>query len=504
MLSNAWRRRYAVPSLILLIAFALRVFYLNERGLWYDEAFAILYAARSFAEMMAGTLTQVGAAAADVHPLFYYFSMHAWMQWAGDSVFAARFYSVFFGVATLPIVFRLARDLFGQRVGVASMLIVALAPFHLAYSQETRMYSQLGFWSALAFFAFLRYSRGAGKRWWLVFVIAGAGALYSHNLAFISFVALGIWTIIDAIRRRTSHLLRATILAGAAMIALWLPWLVVVPSQFGKIEQAYWVPTPTLVTLFQTLLVFTFDFDNAAVPSILLPILLFGALILFVFLVLEASRRIRRDVSGVLLTTIMALGPIALLFVLSQWRPVYIIRVLLPSFLWYAIWFGWMLIGMPKLPRRVFALAISAIVLALLPMHYVYAEFPRSPFKQADTVLRAQMQSGDAIVHDNKLSFFPMHYYDPTLAQSFVADPTGAGSDTLAIPTQRALGLDAMSIDGAIVGKSRVWFVIFQTALDQAAADGQAQGNVSHLDATMTRRNVIPIGDLRIFEYVAR
>ncbi|MBI5029616.1 MAG: glycosyltransferase family 39 protein [Chloroflexi bacterium] len=504
MISNPRLRRYAVLCSILVSAFALRIFYLNERGLWYDEAFAILYAARSFAEMIAGTLTQVDGAAADVHPLFYYFSLHTWMQWAGDSVFAARFYSVFFGVATLPIIFSLSRRLFSKRVAMASILIVALAPFHLAYSQEARMYAQLGFWSALAFLAFVRYSRGAGKHWWSVFVVSGACALYSHNLAFFSFVALGMWTIGEAIRTRSIHLLRATILAGGAMLVLWLPWLVVVPSQLGKIQQAYWVAFPTLVTLFQTLLVFTFGFDNAAVPPMLLPILLFVTIILFVFLGLQVRRWIHRDAPSLGLTLTMAFLPIALLFIVSQWRPVYIIRALMPAFLWYAICIGWMLAGMPRLVYRTFVVVLGAIVLVLLPAYYTYAEFPRSPFKQADAMLRAKMQPGDGIIHDNKMTYFPMHYYDPKLAQSFIADPAGAGSDTLALPTQQALGLYATSIDAEMAGKSRVWFVIFQLALDQANESGESQGNMARLDATMTRHNVIPIGDLRILEYVAR
>ena len=62
------KSRYAV-LFVTVLGFALRVFYLNERGLWYDEAFAILYSARSFAEMLYGTLTPVGGTEQrPVHP----------------------------------------------------------------------------------------------------------------------------------------------------------------------------------------------------------------------------------------------------------------------------------------------------------------------------------------------------------------------------------------------------------------------------------------------------
>ncbi len=496
------KSRYAI-LFITALAFALRVFYLNARGLWYDEAFAILYSARSFAEMLTGTLTQVGGAAADVHPLFYYFSLHLWLNAAGDSVFAARFFSVCFGVATIPLVFQTARALFGPRVAVASALVCALAPFHIAYSQEARMYAQLGFWSALALYGFVRFWQTGRARWWLTLVLAGAGALYSHNLAAVEFAALGAWVVLDAARTRATHLLRATLLAGAAMLVLWLPWLVFLPSQFGKIAQAYWVPPPTLATLVQTLFVFAFDFDNAAPPAALLPILLFGALVLPALAVFESARRARTLAkvarTNLLFVAVMAVAPIAFVFAISQWRSVYITRALMPAFLWYAILVGWTLVGMPRRAGEIAALAFGALALVTLPAYYTDADFPRSPFRQVDQELKARALPTDAIVHDNKLSFFPMTYYDRALPQTFIADPPGAGSDTLAYPTQQALGLYATNLAAATANKSRVWFVIFQNAIDDAAAQGQPQQNLAWMDQYFHRVSLERYNDLDVY-----
>ncbi len=496
---NSKSRKLIVLALIVLVAFAVRVFYLNERGIWYDEAFAILFASRSFQEMLSGTLTSVGGVAADVHPLFYYFSLHAWLELVGDSAFSARYYSVAYGIATIPFVYRLARELFGDRVAVISSALLALAPFHLAYSQEARMYAQLGFWSTLAFFAFARYQRIGEKKWWALFVLSGAGALYSHNLAFVALGALGVWVAIDALRTRTTRSLISTTLAGLAMIALWLPWLVNVPGQFGKIEQAYWVPPPTIATFIQTLMVFTFDFENAAYPQPILPILVFVAMIIPAFIALGIFRD--RQKHAVLYAAAMALLPIFLLFTLSLIRPVYIIRALMPAFLWYAILIGWMLAKLPQLLSRAFAVGLAAILFMILPAYYAYAEFPRSPFQQAVRTLDARFQTNDVIVHDNKLSYFPMHYYNRALAQSFIADPSGAGSDTLALPTQRALGLYASSMQDSTVDKSRVWFIILQEALDQAKQEGHPHPNKAWIDTHFTQISVTQFNDLNVYLY---
>jgi hypothetical protein len=58
--------------LIIIVAVALRLVAISTRPIWYDEAFAVLFAGKGLQAMLAGTLTQVGGSAADVHPLAYY------------------------------------------------------------------------------------------------------------------------------------------------------------------------------------------------------------------------------------------------------------------------------------------------------------------------------------------------------------------------------------------------------------------------------------------------
>jgi predicted membrane-bound mannosyltransferase len=71
---KAWARRREMGLILafLLFGLAVRLWRLGDRGLWYDEAFAILFAERGLPAMIEGTVTQVQGAAADVHPLLYY------------------------------------------------------------------------------------------------------------------------------------------------------------------------------------------------------------------------------------------------------------------------------------------------------------------------------------------------------------------------------------------------------------------------------------------------
>src|SRR5215218_1891506 len=95
-------RRYPLP-LILLLALALRLINLGGRSLWYDEAFAVLFAGKGLNAMLYGTLTPVAGGAADIHPLLYYVTLDGWMHAAGQSVLVVRLWSVFWGVLCIAL-----------------------------------------------------------------------------------------------------------------------------------------------------------------------------------------------------------------------------------------------------------------------------------------------------------------------------------------------------------------------------------------------------------------
>ena len=159
-------RRKALPWLaILLLSFALRLIHLEGRDLWYDEAFAVLYASMSPERMIYGTVGPVqGAGAADVHPLLYYSLLHGWMGLAGRSPLAVRFLSVALGMVTVALLVRVAAWYFDRRTGLVVGLLAATNPFHVAYSQEARMYALLGLAAVAAAWGLLRALEEAGGR----------------------------------------------------------------------------------------------------------------------------------------------------------------------------------------------------------------------------------------------------------------------------------------------------------------------------------------------------
>lgn len=123
---------------------------------------------------------------------------------------------------------------------------------------------------------------------------------------------------------------------------------------------------------------------------------------------------------------------------------------------------------MPNPIRFALGGIVGVTFVAGLWAHYTFESFPRPSFRSAVSYLKQNLAQGDVIVHSNKLTYFPMYYYDRSLPQKFIADPRGSGSDTLALPTQEMLGLYALSDVQIAAGDSKhVWFVIFDRAVEE-------------------------------------
>jgi 4-amino-4-deoxy-L-arabinose transferase-like glycosyltransferase len=482
--------------LLLTLAFGLRMARISGRSLWYDEAFAVLYGSLDHADMVYGTVTPVeGAGAADVHPLLYYFSLHAWMGVVGGSPFAARFFSVLLGMLTVALLWRLAAWCFGRRTGLAVGVLAAVNPFHVAYSQEARMYALLGFATVLAAWGLLRALEEGRFRWWGAYVLGAALTLYAHNLGAFVLIALNLLAVL---RRRWWRRLPALVLAGLAALVLYGPWMIgVLPGQLGFIERAYWLSPPGAGEAIRALMMPVLTLYEDVRAFWLLGVGFFVSVLVLVLLILRAWRTRSRASWFVVLCWV----PVGALFLVAQWRPVYLERALLPSALFYLVAIGWLLAqgGLPRWLSLGLSTALLLVTSGMLWNHYTYTGFPRPPFREAVAYLQTHVEEGDAVVHTNKLTFFPMRVYEARLPGKFLADPPGSPQDTLAFPTQEALGIFATPTMAEAVGEAeRVWLVYFPLEVEQMGGEHPA---LTWLGEGFVETERMPVGDLVLALY---
>jgi hypothetical protein len=201
----------------------------------------------------------------------------------------------------------------------------------------------------------------------------------------------------------------------------------------------------------------------------------------------------------------LAFAPVAMLFAVSLWQPVYIERALLPSGVMFMLWLGWALFntGMPAQVRTVLLALLFIAMAGGLLQHITYQGFPYAPFQDLDVRLSEGASGGARIVHSNKLTMLPAVYYDRGLNQTYLADPPGSGSDTLALPTQDVLGLWAEDTPAEAAGEAeKVWFVIFSRAETEYLNLGYDQHpHLAWLQANYRLDGIETWGDVLLYRF---
>lgn len=479
---------------ILGLALGLRCIGLASRGIIYDDAFSILLAERSLSEIVSGT-------AADTMPPLFYFLLHFWMQVSRELWFI-RLLPISLNLATIAILYSLASRLMGVKGGRWTALIAAVMPLQLYHAQDVRMYALVLFFeTAYAWFFFSLWiqddTASSRSGWdWLGLILSGTGALYSHNLAVFGLAAANVILLTRRRWRGLAQLLAAQLVMGI----LFIPWLVMLPGQIQKIQTAFWTPRPGVVEVLQAMIQFG---PNLPLPGALLGVGTGLAVLLVVVTALETWRD-RKQTPNLDFLAAYALSAPVLLFVVSYlMRPVFVAR----GFLVAAI-------GVYALAGRILArshargaawllLGIASASAALgLYVHVTFAEFPRSPFREAAAVIDETIPDGTLLLHDNKLSAFPMIYFAPEQRQAFLADEPGSANDTLARGTQIALQLFAAEdAESAAAGEGDLVFVVFSETLNEYRLLETAHPALSWLEQNFTLVEQTTINDLELYHF---
>lgn len=487
---------------ILGAAFLVRLIELGGRPMWYDEAMAVLQSQKGLAAMLFGTLTVENGVAANVHPLLYHTLLWVWDQIVGTEPASVRLLSVLVGLGVVVVGFVLARQLFADRVAMLTGWALALSPFQVHYSQEARMYALLALFLLGATLVYWRALHRGRVVHWLAFGLLAAAAQYTHNLAAVYLVPLCATPVI--LRRRKQML--QTLGAGLLALALYLPWLLRLPTQLARVQESYWIGRPGIVELVRTLLVFVVGLP---VPAWALSVAVFSAVFLVVLGVVSTARAWKENpvlTRRAIWIAYLAAAPVGLMFLISVVTPVYLDRAMLASGAAFLIWIVWALNRRALVSGLVYlgyAVLVAACAVGLFGF-FTYRGFPYAPYREMDHYLESQIRPGEVILHSNKISAIPAMYYDPALNQSFLADPPQSGSNTLSRATQEMLGIAAaQDVQSAVGDALGVWFIIFPSEIQDYLSAGQAQHpTLAWLEDHYSIDRIETFGELQAYHFI--
>lgn len=228
-INRAWfTRERKIAFAILTGALLLRLWDLNARSLWLDEAMEYWVAATPLRRLAAVVRDGIQ------DPPLYSFLLHFWMIPADNEMWL-RLLSVFFGVASVAGMMVIGHRLRGWTGAFTAGLLMGIVPTAVRYSQEVGQYAPMQcflVWSVVVLLGLVREpSRGGFIRWGLL----ATAATYTYYGTVITVLAPFGCFLVEAAMRRDRRRLTGGIATLAAYGVAIVPLLVYyLPHQLKK------------------------------------------------------------------------------------------------------------------------------------------------------------------------------------------------------------------------------------------------------------------------------
>jgi 4-amino-4-deoxy-L-arabinose transferase-like glycosyltransferase len=434
----------------------LRLYRLSSNSLWFDEAMSVWFSNHSLAD------TLLMQTAADVHPPFYYLLLNLWMRVFGSGEYGVRFLSVVFGVLSIPLLYLIVKDLFGEPLALMSAFIISLSPFHIYYSQEARMYSLLTFLALLSIFFMdkMLYIDGDKKEKWIHsvgYVVSTIIALYSHNIALFLPIAQNLFFISFWNRHKAS--LKVWIPSGVMILLLWVPWAFTFLKQGLSVQKSFYAPPLTSESVVNVFSIFNnaptfwlFNWMDLGLNLIrgklvLLTIIFYGGLFL---IGVVSMRHNPRSLTFLLLIFSVPLGAeLFMSFKHSILAPQTLIWASVPYFVLIAK-------GISGLRNKwTVALALGLlIVFSSCALYEYYTEFEKERWDLAAKYVAEKADERDLILFSSGFAQIPFDYYFSKYNKPL--EKRGLPQDF----SEKRMTLEKLSVlENLIQDRKRVWLI---------------------------------------------
>ena len=272
---SRWRF-WLFPLAILMVGAALRLYALGDDPFWLDEAHTANFTTLSIDELLSWRRPyDLG------NPPGYVLLLKVWVQISRSDLWM-RAMSALAGILTLPVVYLIGVRLFTRRVALVAMAFLAVAGYHIRFSQEARAYALVALVASGVILAVAQLmtqpdgdsaDRVRGNRPWVLneaglglrrpltwtdlawptYTLLAGGVFLIHStgvgLAVAANIAVGIWWL--RTQPRPPRFARNWIVANVGVVAIWAMWVPGFLNQASDIVERWWVPEPTFLSVME-------------------------------------------------------------------------------------------------------------------------------------------------------------------------------------------------------------------------------------------------------------
>ena len=426
---------------IIALAFALRIVWLSDANIWWDEGWTVLLMRESLFSIAEITST-------DVHPPLYFWLLHLLWPFIGESEFAVRFLSVAAGTLMVVALWYLGRLLLPRSrwIPLAAALLLTTSRFAIWWSQEGRMYTVSGLFITLSLLFTVRVRWQPSRKAIIGYLLSSIAALYTlYILAFVLVVEglYWLWTLLyeRSWPSRVRLLFKWAILQ-VVVLAGFAPWLFYTIPRMKSWSAQEVFDAKLYLELYGTLLVFGIP---THIEQYRIPVLLVMGLILLAFVAIRkvpGTLTLRSDKAGVsLLILALAIPPLVVWGVTMLPRsfghaPKPAARYLFPYTPAFYLLLAWAMAALAAWVGRAQWVIKTSLLVGFLLLsasgvrEYYQGRYLPDDYKSLTLTMKAHHQANDVVVlhTDDPWPLFNYHWPDDWVGTPHLqeADPGGA------------------------------------------------------------------------------
>ncbi len=221
--------KFKLPLLLAeVILFAIALFLISRNlAVDWDEAYSInMIRKHSFFDIIKTT-------AMDIHPPLYYIILYFWIKIFGDSFLVFKLFSVMFTVLTMLLGATLINKHFGFKTAFPFIILVGIGPEFINYAVNIRMYSMALFFVTLSGLLGYLVIKKSDKKILIPFVAASLAGVYTHYFTAVPLFIIYLYVLTGFIKNDKLKI-RYFIISVISSVLLYVPWLPVMFSSFGR------------------------------------------------------------------------------------------------------------------------------------------------------------------------------------------------------------------------------------------------------------------------------
>lgn len=396
---------------VFVICLALRLAFITQKNLWFDEVFSWHLSLDSFYEIIVRTSN-------DIHPPLFYFALKIWNFVLGDSVASMRLLSALFTSSSVFFLYSISKRYLEPTKAILVILLYSVSPLNLYYGQEVRMAAMNLFLNLGSVYFLLKlmdkphdYHRIFKEKYAIPFVLFTTTAIYTHYFSFFILAAELLYIIYTYRGNTKQYIAYLYLLFSIGVVYLiWVPELI---SHFSRGQS--WRSPQTLSLVMHEYVNYIRDLNLGLYYyysnlEIVRYITYFAAIIIFISFAGIIFRRKTQNGSPVLILLVL-LVPLILAGLISFRQRIEFYRylsILVPYISFFIVY------GITKWDNKYITTGIIALLIAVniygVNIHYSFG-FKNDDYRSLITKINSEFKPGERIYVEPHFNGWVINYY---------------------------------------------------------------------------------------------